>query len=307
MRIVIAVCLAVIAAAFFGLGSVLEQQTSRQVPVRQVMSPHLFLDLVTRPLFAAAVTVDITGTVLQIFALHFGSLTLVQPILVLSLLFAVLTSAFVLRRRPPDRVMMIGVLCCAAGIGSFLAIARPTHGSGTVGVDAAPLLLIALATFIIACVAAARLGPPRFRALWLALAGGIDVGVNAFLLKVIPGNLRLGFTDPLRQWPLYLVFIVAPAGFLLTQNAFQVGILIAPVLAVITTTNPLVSIVLGRLMLHETIASSAVSLAGEAVSLAMMTAGVIALAHRAPHVVQQMRAEPRSVPGGVPSPYSSEG
>jgi hypothetical protein len=45
-----------------------------------------------------------------------------------------------------------------------------------------------------------------------------------------------------RQWPLYLLVIVGPVGFLLNQNAFQAGILISLVLAIITTADPLVSI-----------------------------------------------------------------
>jgi len=36
--------------------------------------------------------------------------------------------------------------------------------------------------------------------------------------------------------------IVGPVGFLLNQNAFQAGTLIAPVLWIITTMDPLVSI-----------------------------------------------------------------
>ena len=70
---------------------------------------------------------------LQILALHYGSLTLVQPLLVLSLLFAVLLAGFGIRRQPPDAVLLAGVTCCAAGIAGFLAVARPHGGAGTAG------------------------------------------------------------------------------------------------------------------------------------------------------------------------------
>jgi hypothetical protein len=63
----------------------------------------------------------------------------------------------------------------------------------------------------------------RTRSSWLAIACGVDFSVTAFLLKVVPYTLPLGFGDPLRQWPLYLLIIVGPFGFLLNQSAFPAG------------------------------------------------------------------------------------
>jgi len=73
-------------------------------------------------------------------------------------------------------------------------------------------------------------------------------------------------------------------------------VLIAPVLAIITAADPLVSIGIARIWLDESFASSPLALAGEAVSLAVMTGGIIALAHRAPQVAQ------REIAQGVSSP-----
>jgi hypothetical protein len=67
--------------------------------------------------------------------------------------------------------------------------------------------------------------------------------------------------------------ITAPVGFLLNQNAFQAGTLIAPVLAIITTADPLVSIGLAHAWLGETITSTPLAVVGEVISLAVMTAG----------------------------------
>ena len=137
------------------------------------------------------------------------------------------------------------------------------------------------------CLAAGRWGPRRFRSLWLATACGVDFGVTAFLLKIVPDTLTRGFGDPLSQWPLYLLVIVGPLGFLLNQSAFQAGLLIAPVLALITALDPLVSIGIARVWLDESFASSPGDLAAEALSLAVMTGGVIVLAHRAPQVARK--------------------
>lgn len=64
------------------------------------------------------------------------------------------------------------------------------------------------------------------------------------------------------------------------------------VLAVITAVDPLVSIGIAHAWLHETIAAAPVDLAAESVSLAVMTGGIIALAHRAPQAARQVFKPP---------------
>ncbi len=288
---VIAVVLGLAAAAMFGGASVLEMRSTKQVPERAALSPRLLLDLVRRPLFLASILVNVAGAGLQVLALHFGSLTLVQPLLVLSLLFAVVIAAAAARRRPPDAVLLAGVTCCAVGIAGFLMVARPHGGSGTPGSAAALPLMAGLAAVLAGCLAAARWGPRVLRPLWLALGCGAAFGVNALLLKIVPSTLPAGFADPARQWPLFLMAIVTPVAFLLNQNAFQAGSLIAPVLAVITTADPLVSMAAGAAFLHEKIAVSPPALAAEGLALAVTIAGVVALAHRAPQAAARHRGE----------------
>ena len=218
MFAVIAVSLGLMAAAAFGAASVLEERSTKQVPERAALSPRLLVDLVRRPLFVASIAVNIAGAGMQVLALHFGSLTLVQPLLVLSLLFAVVIAAMVIRRRRPDMVLLAGVACCAVGVAGFLAVARPHGGADTAAPTAALPLAAGLAAVLAGCLAAARWGPRAVRPLWLALGCGSAFGVNALLLKIVPGTLPAGFADPLRQWPLYLMAIVTPIGFLLNRE-----------------------------------------------------------------------------------------
>jgi drug/metabolite transporter (DMT)-like permease len=304
VRLAITVILALAAAMVFSLSSVLEQRSTHQVPERGALHPRLILDLLKHRVFLAALAVNAFGSLLQILALHFGSLAVVQPLIVLSLLFAVVIAAFTIRHHRPDRVMFLGAAACAGGVSGFLAVARPTGGTNTVGPSAALPLGAALVAMVGVCLVAARWGPRRVRPLWLALACGVDFGVNAFLLKIVPSMLSQGFSNPAWQWPLYMLIVVTPTGFLLNQNAFQAGTLIAPVLAVITTTDPLVSITLGRMLLHENIASTPAALGSEAASLAVMTAGIVALSHRAPQLLreQDRRYSPRARSSPFPTP-----
>lgn len=286
MLLVVAVVAALAGAMTYGLSAVLEQRSVSQVAERGVFAPRLLLDLAHRPLWLASIAATIAGAAMQAVALHFGPLALVQPILACDLLFAVLINAAALRTAP-DGVLFAGAVCCAAGLGVFLGVAQPSGGTETVSLPAVIPLAAGLAAVLAGCLAWAKAGSRITRSLALALACGVCYGVNAFLLKLVTFSLAQGFSEPLQQWPLYTLVVVGPVGFLLNQQAFQSGRLVSPALAVITTTTALVSIGIGYLWLDETFASGPVDVVSEVASLAVMTAGIVLLAHRAPVVARR--------------------
>jgi len=279
----VAVLAAVAASVTFGASDVIEQRATHEVAERKLLDPRLFVDLLRTRLWVIGIAVDISASGLQAVALRFGPLSLVQPILVCDLLFAAVMAAAVARRRP-DRVMAAGILCCTGGLALFQAFARPAGGTAAVS----PKVLIPLGAFLAAAIAvcpvAARLSPKKGLPLATAFACGAVFGVTAFLLKEITQTVGRGFSPPAQQWPLYAFIILEPVGFLLNQNAFQESTLIAPVLAIRTVTNPLVAIGIGLVFLNEQIASRPADIAAEAAGLAVMTAGVYALAHRSPQL-----------------------
>lgn len=281
---VLAVVAGVAAALAFAASAVIEQHYAHEVPQRDPLDPRLLRDLARQPLWLVSIALTVAGLVLQITALQAGPLALVQPVLVCDVLFAVLIRSLVVARRLPDRVVLAGVLCCVGGLAAFLAIAQP-HGDRPVLAPLAVLPLAAgLGAVLAGCLAVARFGPRTARPLAIALACGVVYGVSAFLLKEASHTLSQGFADPGRQWPLYAVAVLGPVGFLLNQSAFQAGILIAPVLSVITVADPLVAIGIARLWLSEQIAAAPADVAAEVAALAVMAAGIIVLAHRAPQV-----------------------
>ncbi len=286
MVLLVAVAAAVAAALSYGVSAILEQRSVRQVAERGVFAPRLLVDLARRPLWLASIGATVIGAGLQGIALHFGPLALVQPILVCDLLFAVLIAA-ALRRAPPDRVIFAGVVCCTAGVAVFLVVSQPTGGTETVSLPTVIPLAALLGAVLAGCLAWAKMGSRAARPLALALACGVCNGVSAFLLKLVTFSLAQGFGAPLGQWPLYALAIVGPVGFLLNQEAFQSGTLISPALAVITTVTSLVSIGIGYLWLNENVARGPMDVAAEVVSLAVMTAGIVLLARRAPAVARQ--------------------
>ena len=289
MNELIAVLVAVAASIAFGASDVLEQRATHTVAGRKVLDPRLFSDLLASRLWRVGITVDIAASGLQAISLHFGPLALVQPILVCDLLFAALISAAALRRRP-DRVMLAGVLCCTGGLALFQAVGRPSAGKTNVSATVLLPLGVGVAAVIAICLVVARISPKKGLPLATAFGCGAVFGVTAFLLKEITQTIGHGFNPPSQQWPLYAFIILEPIGFLLNQNAFQESTLIAPVLAIRTVTDPLVAIAIGIVFLDERLASDPGDIAAEVAGLAIMSAGVYALAHRSPQVAAQLDA-----------------
>lgn len=276
---VTAVAAAVCSALILGAASVAQQCSTKNVRSRRILSPRIMLDLVRQPLWLAGIAGSVAGFALQIVALRFGCLALVEPILACDLIFAVLISSFLRRRR--DAAIFAGVAACTAGVAGFLVIARPSGGQPNYGLHVLLLLTSGLAALIAGCLMVARRNR-RLRSLALALACGASYGTAAFLVKLVLSESHGGLSLLLSSWPLYALAVVGPLGFLLNQQAFQEATTIAPVLAIITTTDPVLSIALAALWLGERLSSGSAQIAGETASLALMSAGIAVLARHSP-------------------------
>jgi hypothetical protein len=304
----IAVVAALAAALLLGISSVADQRSTKRVERRQVLSPRIFADLARQPLWLTALVTNIAGFALQVVALDNGSIAVVQPLLVCDLVFAVLI-AFFLGRRKVRRLpggkrtvafIFIGVGAAAAGIAGFLAIGRPSAGTTHVGLSVLPALAGGLIVVVGGCLAVAN-RYQNLRPLALALACGVNYGVAAFVTKLLTSEFGGGLVAVLTHWPIYVLAVVGPLGYLLNQDAFQQGTFLAPVQAIITSADPVVSIALGITWLNVRLQSSPGAIAGEVVSILVMITGIAITANHAPTA-----AGPASAPSGPGAPVPAE-
>jgi drug/metabolite transporter (DMT)-like permease len=278
------VAAAVGAALVFGVTSVAEQRSTKRVKQERTGSPKILLDLVRQPLWDIAIVGTVIGFALQVVGLKYAPLAVVEPILVFDLVFAVLIAAYL--RRSADPLMLAGVGACVVGVAGFLTIARPTAGTGTVGLAGAIWLAIGAVAAVAICLVVGQ-SSETLRPLGMALATGVCYGVSAFLIKLVTAEASHGgFGHVLANWPIYALAIAGPVGFVLNQDAFQSGTFIAPVMAIITAADPLISIALAFFLLNEKLASSPAAIAGEIICLILMTAGIIEIARHSPQVIK---------------------
>ncbi|AHH97402.1 DMT family transporter [Kutzneria albida] len=225
--LLISVPAAVAAAACFGLTGALQHRAARRTGEQGTIRIGLVGELLRQPVWLGSLVANGLGIALQWLALATGPLILVQPLLVTGLVFAVLFSAALGKQRP-DRVVLLGAGLCVAGLAGFLLIASPQAGQDRMSADEVWPLAGGLCVLLVLCLAVAFHRPGRTRALALATATGLLYGVTAGLAKLATDDLRRGLWAALTNWPLYLVVVCGLVGFVLNQNAFRVGVALAP-------------------------------------------------------------------------------
>ena len=306
MSPLIAVVTALAAALFLGISAVADQRSTKRVKSEKALSPRILLDLVRQPLWVAAVGANIVGFALQVVALSFGSLAVVQPLLVCDLIFAVLISRYLLRRsstprpggRRGDLAVYTGVAATSLGVAGFLVIGQPSGGSTHASFSILPPLVIVLVVLVGGCLAVAS-RYPNVRPLALALGCGVCYGVAAFAVKLVTSDFGHGLGGLFSNWPIYILLVVGPVGYLLNQDAFQQGTFLAPVQAIITAADPVLSIALGIVWLDVRVRSSPAAIAGEVASLLLMIIGIVITSQSSPQVTGPAEATPT---GQQPAP-----
>lgn len=280
----IAVVAALAASLILGISVVADQRSTKRVRPRRALSPRILADLARQPLWLAAIVTNVAGFALQVVALSFGSLALVQPILVGDLVFASLIDWYLDREsvtRSCERRMFAGVIATTAGVAGFLAVGQPLGGRTQASVGILLPLAAGLVVVVGGCLAVAARNR-NLRPLALALACGVSYGVAAALTKLVTAEFGGGPAQVFTSWPIYAFAVVGPAGFILGQDALQQGRFLAPVQSIISAADPIISIAVGIGWLDGRLRSTPGAIAGEVVSLMLMTAGIVLVAHHTP-------------------------
>jgi uncharacterized membrane protein len=280
--------LAVLSAAFNGLGSVLQDHGAEQVPDRDAMSLRMVRDLARSRFTLAGIAALTIGVGLQAAALNGAPLTLVEPILVAELPIAVTLSA-VAFEAGLDSHVWAGVALTSGGLAGVLWAAGPTGGSvrnaGTLDWTLALSSATAAATILLALSRKAR---PGARAALIGAAAGTGHGLAATLMKATSVTGSEGPVALLGSWQLYGTLLIGGGSVYLYQNALQAGPLAAaqPALGI---ADPGVSACCGVLMFGEQIRGGALA-AVELACVAAMIAGIVVLS-RSSYAIGQREPE----------------
>ncbi|MCO1656456.1 DMT family transporter [Pseudonocardia humida] len=271
--------LALVAAALLAVATVAQQRVAATVPDDSARGLGLLRVLVRRRLWWYGLLGDGGGYVAQAAALGVGSVLLVQPLLVTTLLFALPLAARWAGRRP-GRAELGWAGALAVSLAVFVVVGNPTDGVDRAPAgDWLPLGSVLVALFAAALLAAARTrGTPR--AVLLAGATALCYGAAAALTKGVLGEFDAGALAVLSSWELYVLVAVSVAGTLLQQSAFQAGGLGAS-LPVMTVGEPVVAVLIGTAVLGEQLRADGPEWVLIGLLVALMTLATVALARAA--------------------------
>ncbi|MFG3200811.1 DMT family transporter [Streptomyces sp. NPDC048192] len=244
---------------------------------------RLLAELVRRPFWMIGMCGVICAALFQSLALVNGPLSLVQPLFVLELPFALLVAAPLMHKRLP-RSGWWGVGGCVAGLAVLLVAAAP-HGAGSHAplTRWVPALCLCLGAMTAAVLLAGRSGPPARRAALLAAASATGNALTAALLKSASGTFAdHGFTAFLGAWQTYAFALTGVAAVLLLENALQAGPLAAGQPA-LTIGDAVVSLTLGITLFGERIRTGW-WLVPEVCGGLLIVAGVLVLSRAVQHI-----------------------
>jgi drug/metabolite transporter (DMT)-like permease len=276
----VVVGLALLAALCAAVGIVLRQRATSAVPADQGASRALVATVMKDPSWWSGTAVAVAGYVCQALALSRGSLLLVQPLLMSSLLFALPIGARVSHRRLTGREWAWAVVL-TVGLAVFVVVGHPREGHNRPQLPAWALVVSIFVPLVAICLAVAARVSGRLRAVLLAVAVAVLFALVAVLTKISTHRLAVGGLHALLSVPApYLLIVLAVAATVLQQSAFHAGQLQTSVPTMLVG-EPLVAVLLGVIVLGEHLAVT--GRVGLVLPLAVvaMVAGTVALARDA--------------------------
>ncbi|MEV6986716.1 DMT family transporter [Sphaerisporangium sp. NPDC051017] len=262
---VLAAGIALLSSLFFALGAALQQHEAARAA-----QPRLSV-LLRRPRWLLAGASIAVGSGLHISALSVGPLTVVQPMGVASLLFALAVAAALHGRKPSWSEL---AAACVVGIGltGLILLVPTTSHAPALNSTEAVTMLSGAALAALACFTVAKRLTAAGRTALLAIGAGVMYGAVATLTRALAGGTG---------WDLWLLAILpfpALAALMLLQRAYAIGHF-AVAYATLQLADPLTAIACGALLLGEPLPTNTTA-AVAAVLLA--TAGTFALARTTP-------------------------
>jgi drug/metabolite transporter (DMT)-like permease len=235
----------------------------------------------------------------QAAALHFGQLSVVQPVLVTELVFVLVLRRVWFRQDVAWAAWAAALVVCGA-LAAFLWAAEPTggHSSPETAQWLSALLVFGGAMALLAVLGTR--GPPVRRTALLAAAAGLTWALTATFVKTATETLTTsGVSGMLTHWPVYALVAAVITGTLLNQSALHVGPLSVsqPLLAIV---NPLASIILSIWLFDERFTHNPARIAIAMLAMAILAVGVIALSRTAPKDLSPSRVRREGGRGAEP-------
>jgi drug/metabolite transporter (DMT)-like permease len=207
-------------------------------------------------------------------------LAIVQPLLVTTIVFALPLGYFLTQQRVGRREI-VGAMVVVAGLAAFTVAGDPAGGNDDAPANEWAIAVAVVTTICVVLLFLGRRGTLERKAAAYGAAAGLLYGLSASLCKPTMETLDSeGVTAMLETWEPYAFAIAGIVAFLVQQVSLGTGKL-APSVATTSVMNPIVSVLIGILLLDEVLEEPAWHkvVAWIGLGCALVGAVVISLAH----------------------------
>ena len=243
--------LALVAAALFALAATLQQKGALTLGV-SADSLRSLLRLAQSTWWFVGTLALLTGYAVQAVALDHGRLSIIQPLLVTTVVFALPLGYFITQQEVGKREV-VGAAVVVLGLALFTIFGKPSTGNDNAPNDQ---WAIALSIVTVGCVLLYSLGrrsEGSGTAAYNGVVAGILFGVSACLAKPTVEMVHVSVADVLSSWEFYAMAAAGIVAFVVQQISLSSGYLATSV-ATVSTANPIVSVVIGTLLFDERLA-----------------------------------------------------
>jgi len=284
--LLVPVGIALLAALFFAVSATLQQSAARAATLRRPASERkrwlpilgVLLPLLRNRIWVAGWAINVVGFILHAFALHYGSITVVQAVLVTQLIMALGLTSVMRHHRPVVRDWWAAASVCA-GLALLITLRGTVEQSvpytgRIVGAIVVSVLLVGT-LLTLARLARAR---TQVRGALVAMGAGTCFTTTAIQVVVITDQIARQGPFGLLSWHLLVLIGSAIAGSLLVQDSFASGSL-TTALTTMTITDPTLSCIAGVFLFDAVRPRGWVEIGGLALSAVLVVSGVRVLAN----------------------------
>lgn len=275
MTLLITVVTSLCAGFLNSISGVFQRKGSGKLKPNELYKKNIILKTSKDSTWQIGVVAEALAAVLEVVALYFGSLIIVEPLLMTNLIFlmAILQRKYNIAISP---IEWTGAIAIGLGVSLFLIVSKPKPGIPSYGlIWLAPTIIVAT-LITLGAIITRRLKQPERRGAAGAITAGLSLGLTAALTRLAIVELHNGIYIFFTHWPIYALISSAVVSVIAIQVGYASGPLkiTQPVLEVV---SPVVSILIVLLVFRNSISLTPLSIALESVSFIVAASGVVIL------------------------------
>jgi drug/metabolite transporter (DMT)-like permease len=247
----VAEILALVAAFCFALAATLQQKGALGMG-DALKSAASYLALAKQRWWLIGTIVLLAGYLFQAVALDNGQLAVVQPLLVTTIVFA-LPLGYFLTNQQVNRAEVGAAGIVVLGLAAFTLFGKEDTGRNDAPSREWAIALGFFGLIAVALILLGRRGDSKRKAALYGAAAGVLYALSASMWKPTADALDAGgFQGMLSDWEFYAFATAGLIAFAVQQISLATGHLASSV-ATVSVCNPVVSIIIGILVLEETL------------------------------------------------------